>query len=54
MIEKIEITYEEGSDYNSRAVAKIKGRALTGKERIAYEKINEVIRELNILIKELE
>lgn len=46
-MKKIEITYEEGSDYNSRPVAKIRGIALNTAERIIAEKVNEIIREIN-------
>lgn len=46
-IEKIHITYEEGSDHNSPPVAKIKGIALGRKERIVAEKVNELIEHHN-------
>jgi len=43
MILPIEITFEEGSDYNSSLVAKIQGQALTQKELIFATKINEIV-----------
>lgn len=47
MIEEIPITLEEYSDYNSDYVAKYRGIALGRKEKIIFQKINEIIRFLN-------
>jgi len=49
MINLIPITYEEGSDYNSKPVAKINGIALRPVTQTIAEKLNEIIEHLNRL-----
>ena len=39
----IKIEYTEGSDYNSKPIARINGIALTPTEQILAEKLNEIM-----------